>query len=39
MSISPGATGIFRVNGVHLGGDRVLGPGDEISLFAPLGGG
>jgi len=38
LGLEPGATGIILVNGVHAGG-RVLGPGDEISLFPPLGGG
>ena len=39
LGLEPGATGIVLVNGVHAGGDRVLEPGDEISLFPPLGGG
>jgi len=39
LGLGPGATGIVLVNGVHAGGDRALEPGDEISLFPPLGGG
>ena len=39
LGLEPGATGIVLVNGVHAGADRVLEPGDEISLFPPLGGG
>ncbi|MCX6362829.1 MAG: MoaD/ThiS family protein [Actinobacteria bacterium] len=39
LGLAPGATGIVLVNGVHAGGDRALAPGDEISLFPPLGGG
>ena len=39
LGLEPGATGIVLVNGVHAGTDRVLEPGDEISLFPPLGGG
>jgi molybdopterin synthase sulfur carrier subunit len=39
LGLEPGATGIILVNGVHAGADRVLAPGDEISLFPPLGGG
>jgi molybdopterin converting factor small subunit len=39
LGLQPGATGILLVNGVHAGGDRVLEPGDEVSLFPPLGGG
>jgi molybdopterin synthase sulfur carrier subunit len=39
LGLEPGATGIVLVNGVHAGGDRVLAPGDEVSLFPPLGGG
>jgi molybdopterin converting factor small subunit len=39
LGLEPGATGLVLVNGVHAGGDRVLEPGDEISLFPPLGGG
>ena len=39
LGLEPGATGILLVNGVHAGGDRGLEPGDEVSLFPPLGGG
>jgi molybdopterin converting factor small subunit len=39
LGLGPGATGIVLVNGVHAGGERALEPGDEISLFPPLGGG
>jgi molybdopterin synthase sulfur carrier subunit len=39
LGLQPGATGIVLVNGVHAGADRVLEPGDEISLFPPVGGG
>jgi molybdopterin converting factor small subunit len=39
LGLEPGATGIILVNGVHATADRVLEPGDEISLFPPLGGG
>jgi len=39
LGLEPGATGIILVNGVHAGADRALEPGDEISLFPPLGGG
>jgi sulfur-carrier protein len=39
LGLEPGATGIVLVNGVHAHADRALEPGDEISLFPPLGGG
>ena len=39
LGLEAGATGIVLVNGVHAGSDQVLEPGDEISLFPPLGGG
>ncbi|MEI6448330.1 MAG: MoaD/ThiS family protein [Actinomycetes bacterium] len=39
LGLKPGATGIILVNGVHAGADQMLAPGDEISLFPPLGGG
>jgi len=39
LGLQPGATGIVLVNGVHAGADRELEPGDEISLFPPVGGG
>ena len=39
LGLEPGATGIVLVNGVHAGADQMLAPGDEISLFPPLGGG
>jgi len=37
--LEPGAAGLVLVNGVHAGPDHVLGPGDEVALFPPLGGG
>jgi len=39
LGLEPGATGIVLVNGVHAAGERALEPGDEVSLFPPLGGG
>ena len=39
VGLEPGAAGLILVNGVHAGPDHVLGPGDEVALFPPLGGG
>ena len=39
LGLEPGAAGLILVNGVHAAPDRVLGPGDEVALFPPLGGG
>lgn len=39
LGLEPGAAGIVLVNGVHAAGDQRLHPGDEVSLFPPLGGG
>jgi molybdopterin converting factor small subunit len=39
LGLEPGAAGLILVNGVHAGPERELGPGDEVSLFPPLGGG
>jgi molybdopterin converting factor small subunit len=39
VGLEPGAAGLVLVNGVHAGPERVLGPGDEVALFPPLGGG
>ncbi|HTX67623.1 MAG TPA: MoaD/ThiS family protein [Thermoleophilia bacterium] len=39
LGLEPGAAGLVLVNGVHAGPDRALGPGDEVALFPPLGGG
>ncbi|MCX6372362.1 MAG: MoaD/ThiS family protein [Actinobacteria bacterium] len=39
LGLQPGATGIVLVNGVHAVDARALAPGDEVSLFPPLGGG
>ncbi len=39
LGLGPGAMGIVLVNGVHADADQALAPGDEISLFPPLGGG
>ncbi|HEY5388813.1 MAG TPA: MoaD/ThiS family protein [Thermoleophilia bacterium] len=39
LGLEPGAAGIILVNGVHARHDGVLQPGDEVSLFPPLGGG
>jgi molybdopterin converting factor small subunit len=39
IGLGPGAAGLILVNGVHASGDRALGPGDEVALFPPLGGG
>ncbi len=39
IGLEPGAAGLILVNGVHVLPDQTLGPGDEVSLFPPLGGG
>jgi molybdopterin converting factor small subunit len=39
IGLDPGAAGLILVNGVHASGDQALGPGDEVALFPPLGGG
>jgi len=39
LGLELGAAGITLVNGVHASDDTALGPGDEVSLFPPLGGG
>ncbi len=39
VGLEPGAAGLILVNGVHAGPEHALGPGDEVALFPPLGGG
>ena len=39
QGLEPGAAGLVLVNGVHAGPDRALGPGDEVALLPPVGGG
>jgi molybdopterin converting factor small subunit len=39
LGLGSGVTGLVLVNGLHAGADDVLGAGDEVSLFPPLGGG
>jgi molybdopterin converting factor small subunit len=39
LGLTPGAAGIVLVNGVHARDDHVLRPGDEVSMFPPVGGG
>jgi sulfur-carrier protein len=39
VGLEPGAAGLILVNGVHATPELTLGPGDEVSLFPPLGGG
>lgn len=39
LGLEAGAAGIVLVNGVHAADDQLLHPGDEVSLFPPLGGG
>ena len=39
IGLDPGAVGLILVNGVHASGDQELGPGDEVALFPPVGGG
>ena len=39
IGLEPGAAGLVLVNGVHAGAGQTLGPGDEVALFPPLGGG
>jgi molybdopterin converting factor small subunit len=39
VGLEPGSAGLALVNGVHARPDQALGPGDEVALFPPLGGG
>jgi molybdopterin converting factor small subunit len=39
LGLAPGAAGLVLVNGLHATAERELAPGDEVSLFPPLGGG
>jgi molybdopterin converting factor small subunit len=39
VGLDPGAAGLILVNGVHARPGQTLGPGDEVALFPPLGGG
>jgi molybdopterin converting factor small subunit len=39
VRLQPGAAGLVLVNGVHARPEQALGPGDEVALFPPLGGG
>lgn len=39
LGLAPGAAGLVLVNGVHGDMATVLRDGDEVSLFAPVGGG
>jgi len=39
LGLEPGSAGLVLVNGVHARDDHRLAPGDEVSLFPPLGGG
>jgi molybdopterin converting factor small subunit len=39
LGLAPGAVGLILVNGVHVAPCHALGPGDEVALFPPLGGG
>lgn len=39
VGLEHGAAGLILVNGVHAGAEHALGPGDEVALFPPLGGG
>jgi molybdopterin converting factor small subunit len=39
VGLDPGAAGLVLVNGVHARGEQALGPGDEVAIFPPLGGG
>jgi sulfur-carrier protein len=39
LGLPAGGAGLRLVNGVHAAPEAVLQPGDEISLFPPLGGG
>jgi molybdopterin converting factor small subunit len=39
IGLDRAAAGLILVNGVHASSDQALGPGDEVSLFPPLGGG
>ena len=39
LGLAPGAVGLVLVNGLHATAECELSPGDEVSLFPPLGGG
>jgi molybdopterin synthase sulfur carrier subunit len=39
LGLPGGAAGLVLVNGLHARPDAALRPGDEVSLFPPLGGG
>jgi len=39
LGLPSGAVGLVLVNGVHGDASTVLRDGDEVSLFAPVGGG
>jgi molybdopterin converting factor small subunit len=39
LGLATGAAGLILVNGVHGAGDVALRDGDQVSLFAPVGGG
>jgi molybdopterin synthase sulfur carrier subunit len=39
LGLEPGVASLVLVNGVHAGDEQRLHPGDEVSLFPPLGGG
>jgi molybdopterin converting factor small subunit len=39
VGLEQDAAGLILVNGVHTAPGHILGPGDEVALFPPLGGG
>jgi molybdopterin converting factor small subunit len=39
VGLEPGVAGLVLVNGVHARPEQALGPGDEVALFPPAGGG
>ena len=39
LGLPPAAAGLRLVNGLHARLDETLRPGDDVSLFPPLGGG
>lgn len=39
LGLEPGVASLVLVNGLHARDDLRLSPGDEVSLFPPLGGG
>ncbi len=39
LGLQPGVAGLVLVNGLHASVRQKLAPGDEVSLFPPLGGG